>query len=411
LTVAFHAWNPFQVFQIADIARAHKDSVLLLEKRANIDFDRVFDKSVLMELGLPVIETTTRKIAEGDGEFSAIVCQTPFRFIERLRKTKRIAMQYSMTKEGHQYGAWRTIFDLNLMYGEYSRARVAPLSPCRVIGNPRFEAWFSGCLNRQRLENAKAHLDPAKKTILYLPTWGDLSSVPLYQSALGKLSDTYNVIAKVHHNTDAMELKRKVALGSSGLNTIFGASDDLLYLLDCADMVLSDYSGAIFDAINVCKPVILLQNEPEKLNGQKFGLESIEYARRDEIGPVADDPERLASVLEKAFDEPERFVKRNRTLKEQCFGLETGCGAAGAEAISDLVNGRIEPRAYYQVYLREDLLNGRHLVEKLKRNPLNGAIPRGRVLRPATLFRGAARILNTASLRFRAFLNAVARPR
>ena len=389
LTVAFHAWNPFQVFQIADLARSYKDSVLLLEHRVNMDFDRVFDKTVLGELGLPVIETTARRIAASDGRFSAIVCQTPFRHIERLRKTKRIAMQYSMTKEGHQYGAWRAMFDLNLVYGEYSRAHIAPLSPCRIIGNPRFEPWFDGTLDQRKLERAKAHLDPSKKTILYLPTWGELSSVPVYQSALGKLTEKYNVIAKVHHNTDALELKQKVALGKSGLNSIFGASDDLLYLLACSDMVLSDYSGAIFDAVNVRKPVVLLQNQPEKLTGQKFGLESIEYARRHEIGPIADDPENLAATIEDAFERPDRFAEVNSALKSECFGLETGCGAAGAEAISDLLSGRTAPRAYYQIYVRDELLRNREQIEKYKKLiPSNiNANPR-RLLRIARIIAG-----------------------
>ncbi len=399
MTVAFHAWNPFQVFQIADIARAYKDSVLLFERRANMDFDRVFDRSILGKLGLPVIETTAQKIAEGDGQFSAIVCQTPFRFLERLRKTKRIAMQYSMTKEIHQYGAWRAIFDLNLMYGEYSRERVAPLAPCRVIGNPRFEPWFTGQLDQHRLANAKVQLDPEKKTILYLPTWGDLSSVPLYQSDIGKLSETYNVIAKVHHNTDAMELKRKVALGGAGLKSIFGASDDLLYLLDCADMVLSDYSGAIFDAINVRKPVILLQNEPQNLTSKKFGFESIEFARRSEIGPVADHPALLADVIRDAFENPTRFVELNSRLKAECFGLEIGCAAAGAEAIYDLVNGRIAPRAYYQIYLRDEILQSRNAIQKLKRHPLIRTVPKRNDLRLSIVVRGLFRVTERASMK------------
>lgn len=392
MTVAFHAWNPFQVFQIADLARSYTDSVLLLEHRGNMDFDRVFDKSVLGELGLPVVETTARRIAQSDGRFSAIVCQTPFRHIERLRKTRRIAMQYSMTKEGHQYGAWRAMFDLNLVYGDYSRAHIAPLSPCRIIGNPRFEPWFDGTLDQRKLDRAKAHLDPSKKTILYLPTWGELSSVPLYQSALGKLTERYNVIAKVHHNTDALELKQKVALGKNGLNSIFGASDDLLYLLACSDMVLSDYSGAIFDAVNVRKPVVLLQNQPEKLKGQKFGLESIEYARRHEIGPVADDPETLAATIEEAFERPERFAEVNSALKSECFGLETGCGAAGAEAISDLLNGKTEPRAYYQLYVRDELLRNREQIEKYKT-----LIPSNIQLNPKRLLRIARIIANGGS--------------
>lgn len=366
MTVAFHAWNPFQVFQIANVAREYRDSVLLLEKRASMDFDRVFDRSVLDTLGLPVVQTTAKKIAQSDGEFAAIVCQTPIRYYERLEKTKRVAMQYSITKERHQHGAWRALCDLNLLYGQYSLDRCAPWGPCRMIGNPRFEAWFDGSLDPEKLQKMRESLDPGKKTVLYQPTWADLSSVPMYQHAVGNLSEAYNVIAKVHHNTDALELDRKTTLGTAGLGTIFGASDDSLYLLACSDLVMSDYSGAIFDAINVGKPVVLLQHEPENLDTKKFGLESIEYSRRDDIGPVAGTPDALREVVDSAFAYPDRYRDKNLQIKAECFALETGCGATGAEALEDLLNGRLAPRSFHQIYLRDELIAGRQASEELR---------------------------------------------
>lgn len=367
MVVAFHAWNPFQIFQAERVAHECDDSVILLERRKSMDFERVFNEDVLRNLRIPVIEVTSKEILDSDGKYDVIVCQTPFRYFESLRRTKRAALQYSLTKERHQHGAWRAMCDLNLVYGEYSRQRIEPLAPCRAIGNPRFEPWFTDGLDPHKLERIKENLDPSKKTLLYLPTWGNLSSVPVFQEEIARLSSQYNLIAKVHHNTDALELDRKTALGEAGLGSIFGASDDSLYLLACSDLVMSDYSGAMFDAINVGKPVVLLQHEPENLSRDKFGLESIEYARRDEIGYVAEAPEKLERCVSETLANPTKFAEANRRLKEECFALETGCAEAGAEALRDLVAGKIGPRPYYQIYLRDDLIEGKQAETKLSK--------------------------------------------
>lgn len=47
------------------------------------------------------------------------------------------------------------------------------------------------------------------KRILYVPTWGDLSSIDYYLDEVIALSRNYTVMLKLHHNTDFLEGERK----------------------------------------------------------------------------------------------------------------------------------------------------------------------------------------------------------
>lgn len=383
MRIGFFAWNPFQVYQIQSIAEQFADSVFILDnKRKTVDFRRLFPQEFLNSLPGEIQYVGRSDLPNLDGKFDAIVCQTAFGHMERFNSTKIVGMQYSMSKERHQYGAWRCLCDLNLVYGRYSEARIAPLSPTAMVGNPRFDRWFSNSLDAAKLESLGSKLDPSKKTLLYLPTWGQLSSLSLYGKAISGLSKTYNVIAKVHHKTDSHEFERRLTLAGEGLKNTFGASDDLLYLLKVSDVVLSDFSGAIFDAINVGKPVILLQHNAESLVGaEKFGLESIEYARRDQIGPVVSEPHLLAGIVEKVVDGYIDFSEANAKLRDECFARQRDCGAAAAEAITSFLRNPTK-RAYYQLYVRDALREYREKEEN--RNKSKGSKEKKLALRKRT---------------------------
>lgn len=270
-----------------------------------------------------------------------------------------------MAKERHQYGPWRALADLNLVYGPYSSAKISPFSPTAIVGNPRFDRWFANELDSTRLTALKARLSPSKKTLLYLPTWEKLSSVECFGAALASLTDEYNLITKVHHNTDALELSRRSTLTQVGIETIFGATDDLLYLLSAADIVVSDFSGAIFDAIYVRKPVLLLQKDAEKLVNEKFGLESIEYARRDMIGPVAQAPSDIHDALQNVFDQKDFFAESNAKLRKECFTETQNCGEVAATEIKNFLAYGAD-RPHHQLYLRDFIRKTRAALEDAK---------------------------------------------
>lgn len=370
MRIGFYVWNPFQIYQIQSIAEYFPDSEYILQRKKDLEFKDIFSEGFLTGLNKPIrVVTSGKNIEELDRRYDAIICQTPFGKMEELKHAKIIAMQYSMTKERHQYGTWRTLCDLNLVYGRYSYERISPLSPCVMVGNPRFDLYFENRLDEYRKQKLCQALDPNKRTVLYLPTWGEISSIPQFGSAIAKLVHHYNVIVKVHHNTDILE-KNKISMLSSieGPN-IFGANDDLLYLMQAADVVLSDFSGAIFDALNVGKSVILLQKDINSLLNvqKKFGLESIEYARRNEIGPVVEDERALTVTIENILaDNKFDYREANERIRKQAFSQQVGCGKAAADAITTFLEAPIK-KLPYQIYLQDTFADARKMEAKFKR--------------------------------------------
>ncbi|HBD1449606.1 TPA: CDP-glycerol--glycerophosphate glycerophosphotransferase, partial [Escherichia coli] len=137
-----------------------------------------FSCNLLHNTDVPVIVWDRSKMAELDGLFDIIICQTIFFRMETFVKTKIVMIQYGYAKEPHNYGAWRSLGDLCLTYGDYARKKISHFCPSVSIGNPRYDKWHKVINNKdvQVPENNNVTL----KKILYVPTWGDLSSIDYY---------------------------------------------------------------------------------------------------------------------------------------------------------------------------------------------------------------------------------------
>lgn len=145
------------------------------------------------------------------------------------------------------------IFDAFLCYGKYDSECLKNYGITFQIGNIKY-------LNFK--ENEKKH--KKKLTILYLPTYGAYSSIKLVSPELNKLRDTYNILIKPHHGTEylenELESKHRDIL-KSNFNNILSSKHSLIDLLNKCDVVITDQSGAVFDAICVKKPVIMYYNK------------------------------------------------------------------------------------------------------------------------------------------------------
>ena len=82
-----------------------------------------------------------------------------------------------------------------------------------------------------------------------------------------------------------------------------GDNFDPLPLYKVADVVLSDTSGAIFDALLIQKPLILLKSNPSKFKINIFGSEDNEIFDL-EILPYAERPSQLFKLIEENIRKP-----------------------------------------------------------------------------------------------------------
>ncbi|GAV22169.1 CDP-glycerol glycerophosphotransferase family protein [Carboxydothermus pertinax] len=248
----------------------------------------------------------------------------PFFFptVYRLKpEAHHLRLVYGLAKDGWNYAWWNIFFDLIFVYGEYDAKKLSFYAPVVKAGNPKFDRWFKGEVEESRLKDQAK----GRPIILYLPTYGELSSWPAYQKALEDLSEDYFVIAKLHHG-----------LKVSGENKliILDESSDLLSLLKIANVVISDYSGAIFDAVLAGKKLLLLNlpDIPETLSSK----ESLENVIRGYCLQV-DEPGKIREKLEEILHH-DAFLSKREEIKPKIFSnIEGNSGKLIADTLLEFL--------------------------------------------------------------------------
>lgn len=177
---------------------------------------------------------------------------------------------YGLAKEQWNHAWWNAFYQRILCYSHHTQRALNINGSAFAVGNPRFDGWHTGNFSSQAVDALK--LDPAKKTLLYAPTFGELSSLPHWAKTVGRLAQDFNVVTKLHHGTLCRpEEKGSLALARRHLPHRISAHDSTLALLHAADYILTDNSGFIFDAIHAGKKTILLswENMEALLEGER----------------------------------------------------------------------------------------------------------------------------------------------
>lgn len=322
IKIGFIVWNSFQLIQfknVYDYFSEKRSTIIIIDRGANM---RHFDFHQYDKEKLNYVVIKQKHLLKIDGVYDILFFQSAFPRIEEFNKSKLVALQYGLAKERHNYGEWRALADMNLMYGNYSREKVQHFSPSYAVGNPKFQHWHHLVNNKEKVQliTKKLNLDKSKKTILYMPTWGDLGSSDVLLEPLAKLKNRYNLIFKMHHNNDLRYPVWKEKAIEYGIDKIYDGASDQLKLLAVSDMVISDFSGAIFDALLVNKPILLFQEDiSRKIGVQKFDLNSLEYKKRDSIGLVCSDISNLDKDIEYCLKHSPEIVATGNLLRNELF--------------------------------------------------------------------------------------------
>lgn len=354
--IAFIGWNTFQFNHVSILLKAISSSKFIIECRN--DEQTFIDPKILAEFSDRVIKLPKGRVIEIDGDFDVLVCQTPFDDIEKFRDTKIVMIQYGYAKEPHNYGTWRSLADLNLTYGDYAKSKIMPFSPAVSIGNPNYDKWEN---TNYKLIKYSERLDSEKKTILYAPTWGELSSIDSYKDAIAKLACNYNVLIKLHHNTSIFK-HNESASSFFGNCIVFSEYTDILELLAISDVLISDYSGAIFDALYFRKLIVLLNNS-DALDSNKLDEYSLEYSRRSDIGAIVENASGLEKGIHKALSLQVPYTDAQDLLRKQLFSQSSNTTSKFLLEIDNLLNNKYA-LSQSQKYIRENVKENFHLVSK-----------------------------------------------
>lgn len=285
----------------------------------------------------------------------------------------KVHLTYGAGKEIETYALWKSAFDLILAYGKHDSQYFSLLTQCKVAGNPKFDDFFNDNLDTKLLEKLRHKINVSKKTILYLPTHGDLSSINELAEQLKNLSEKYNVFAKLHYFNNYEEQQKVERLKAGDIN-IFGDDSDLITLLKITDVVVSDNSSAIFDAILADKPLVVtdflsinyLGEEHNKIRSSRRGvLKELTYSgsieqkiKKSNAVVTMKKPSDLGKSIEYALrDLPFRREAR-KIWRESIFDFNDGkCGYRAAEAIRHLlsINNLPERPILYHMILAHEI--------------------------------------------------------
>ncbi|WP_018887665.1 class I SAM-dependent methyltransferase [Paenibacillus massiliensis] len=172
-----------------------------------------------------------------------------------------VRYQYGIGKAEYNFDIWSMSFDYILCQSDYDYRALKNYTQAKLLGNPKF------------LNSAKT-VPNEDFTILYMPTYGELSSLDERFELITKLKEKYNIKIKLHHMTLYYEPERvKKIKEVFEAEEIFTHENFLNDILGEIDLIITDTSGSIFDSIQYGIPLALLKKKSQVFHGSPTPLE------------------------------------------------------------------------------------------------------------------------------------------
>ncbi len=262
--------------------------------------------------------------------------------IQRLAQIN-IRFMYAAGKSGWNLSAWNSLYDVILCFGPYHAANFSHASDAVIVqmGYPRFDRYFNEPADPERLAKALG-CDPSKKTVVWLPTQGAISSLGHFDEEIAALTSRYNVLVKMHPLTPLADPDKAAALKRLPFTQVIADASDNLPLYQVADYMLFDYGGPPMAGIYTDKRMVLL-NVPGAADDALTGDDSPDIAIRRELVSVEPDAHAIARLLDDDATWQVQAPARRR-LRSLYFAPHFGFSAqVAAQALTNL--HRLVPHA------------------------------------------------------------------
>jgi hypothetical protein len=321
----------------------------------------------LTDSSLPWRDFEMSKLTQGEffAKYTTVVASHDVGIVRHpaLERHRKVRVFYGGAKDLWAFSLGNVLFDkictpgpfyTDTLHTLYGNAGVTALS----TGEPKLDALhkLTGDTARKTLG-----ITASRPVVLYVPTWGALSSITSVVGMLPKLSSSYELIVKAHHMTAVYDSKTLEPLKDLPLRVVDDRTP-LSLLLAAADVVVSDGSGAALDAVSAKKPLVVLDTVGE--SNQDFFIETAFYGEREgvlagtstsaqspeqrikygetKLAPVVDltrgeGAGRLERAIEEALAQPNRYaVAREKFLAAHTTPIDGKAGERVAAEISSL---------------------------------------------------------------------------
>lgn len=153
-----------------------------------------------------------------------------------------------------------------------------------------------------------------KKTIGYLPTWGDHSCIGLFSQALKSLKKEYEIITKPHHCTARLEeesINRNLICEFSDL--VLDSDFSTVNFLKICDLYIIDASSG------VSLESAWLNNKAKILLISKDSIDDCYFQEMKSIAKVIDSPNELSSAIHE-LEIDDRYIMKRKEFVNSVFG-------------------------------------------------------------------------------------------
>jgi CDP-glycerol glycerophosphotransferase (TagB/SpsB family) len=192
------------------------------------------------------------------------------------------------------------------------------------VGLPKLDPFFTGAYSRESIIT-KHGLDPAKKIVLYAPTYKPTSLFEVGEK-IHTLLDDYNVVVKLHPYSwsgkyaphSQHRLYEKLARQYPQLCLVPPTEHDIMPYLFAADTMISEASSVINEFLALGRCGIIFDLEDEKLkhsDGEPLLEEKTTEWLKDSYVHLSKAEDLPAAVAEALAPSPQRQACLQRDMK------------------------------------------------------------------------------------------------
>lgn len=254
-----------------------------------------------------------------------VLMTTPGLQVYQLKRSKRVAHYSHVLHMPNDATTYRLFgldyFDSVLLTGDYQKDDIRALENQRGI--PQKELVTVGCTYLDVLSQKIKSVPQEENhpfTVLVSPSWGKVGVLARYgEKLLDPLVKTgWRIIVRPHPQSKKSEpemLERLEARYKDNKNLEWDYERDNIYSMKKADMMISDFSGIIFDYTFLCdKPVMYVSADMDLMPYDAYDLDKQlwQFAVLEKMGIKLDekDFDNIKEVIQNASDSPELAAQR-----------------------------------------------------------------------------------------------------
>lgn len=306
---------------------------------------------------------TSEYIGEGNTAFAKlnmlsagfVLMTTPGLQVYQLKRSKSVKHYSHVLHMPNDATTYRLFgldyFDSVLLTGDYQKDDIRTLEKNRGINSK--DLVTVGCSYLDVLSE-KINSIPAEEnhvfTVLVSPSWGEVGVLKRFgEKLLDPLAATgWKIIVRPHPQSKKSEadmLKRLEERYKDNANVEWDYNRDNIYSMKKADIMISDFSGIVFDYTFLCnKPVMYVNTDMDLRPYDAYDLNKQlwQFSVLEKMGIKLEEKDfaNIKEVIQNASDSPE-LAKQRKIAKETAW---MNIGKAG-EKIADYMISTVEKQS------------------------------------------------------------------